>query len=199
METRTVELFKVENLEPVEIRAEEGKPTRLTGYAAVFNAEADLGSFVERIKPGAFAKALASGRDIRALIDHDPMKILARTSASTLRLGENDRGLWVSIDLPDTSYARDLIASVKHGNHRGMSFGFQVAKGGDTWTKEGTRMVRTLNEIGLHEVTATSIPAYSATTLAVRIDPAAVARAQADEKSFEMKMANCRHRVSNVF
>ena len=183
METRSLELFKVEALEALELRAAEGDtPARLSGYAAVFNAEASLGPFVEKIRPGAFAASLGSGKDIRALVDHDPAKILGRTSAGTLRLGENDRGLWVSVDLPDTSYARDLAASVKRGDIKGMSFGFRVAPGGETFTKENGRTVRTLSAIDLFEVTATSVPAYSATALSVRVDPAAVARAAAPEK-----------------
>jgi uncharacterized protein len=191
VETRTLDLFKIETFEPLEFRAAEGnQPARLTGYAAVFNAEADLKAFVERIRPGAFAKSLASGRDIRALVDHDPTKILGRTSAGTLRLGENDKGLWVSIDLPDTSYARDLIANVKHGSHRGMSFGFTVPKGGEVFAKDKGRLVRDLIELDLAEVTATSVPAYTATTLSVRVDPEVLQRAEAAENFPKRRMAN---------
>ena len=42
----------------VEIRSIGGvqaQGRKVTGYAAVFNADADLGEFVERIQPGAFS------------------------------------------------------------------------------------------------------------------------------------------------
>jgi HK97 family phage prohead protease len=198
METRTLELFKLETLEPLELRAAEGdKPARLNGYAAVFNAEADLRAFVEKITPGAFARSIGSGKDIRALVDHDPAKILGRTSAGTLRLGENDRGLWVSVDMPDTSYARDLMASVKRGDIRGMSFGFSIPKGGDSFAKgPDGRTIRTLNQIDLVEVTATSVPAYGATSLSVRVDPTLTERMKAAEIFPRLEMVKRRLALS---
>jgi hypothetical protein len=79
-------------------------PNRLIGYAAVFNSNsADLGGFKERITPGAFRNSIAGGTDIRALVDHDPSKLLGRTNAGTLRVSEDQVGLRVEIDLPDVS------------------------------------------------------------------------------------------------
>lgn len=180
-EIRSIELFDF--TEPVEIRAAEGdKPAQLTGYAAVFNSlSKELApGFRERILPGAFATALASGADIRALVDHDPSKLLGRTSNRTLRVGENDKGLWVSIDLPDTTYARDLAASVKRGDIRGMSFGFKAPKGADRFIREGNVTVRELvQNIDLREVTVTSVPAYGDTSLSLRVDPAVLERISA--------------------
>jgi len=41
-------------------RAEDGTPTKIVGYAVVFDSESvDLGGFVEIIRKGAFTKALA--------------------------------------------------------------------------------------------------------------------------------------------
>ena len=86
----------------IEQRA-DGAGDKLVGYAAVFNSPSqDLGGFREQIAPGAFSQAIAEGADVRALWNHDNSQVLGRTSAGTLSLAEDDRGLRVEIDLPDT-------------------------------------------------------------------------------------------------
>jgi hypothetical protein len=49
-----------------------------------------------------------AGGDIRALVDHDSGRVIGRSKAGTLRLNEDDKGLAVEIDLPDTTDGRDL-------------------------------------------------------------------------------------------
>ena len=136
---------------------------RLEGYAATFNSEARIGSFVETILPGAFRSALAD--DVLALLDHDAGKVLGRTRSGTLRLSEDSRGLAFSLDLPDTAAGRDALALAERGDLGGMSFGFIVPKGGENWTGER----RTLRTVGLKEISVISAwPAYPDTSLALR-------------------------------
>lgn len=173
-EIRNLCLFdKIENTELRVASAET--PNRLVGYAAVFNSlSADLGGFKERIIPGAFKRSVSAGVDIRALVDHDAGKLLGRTANGTLRVSEDQIGLRVEIDVPDTSYGRDTLAMVKRGDVRGMSFGFRVPEGGQRFTKEGGQTIRDLLDLNLKEVTVTSIPAYADTSVhirAARIDP----------------------------
>jgi hypothetical protein len=156
---------------------EAGQPSKLTGYAVVYNSlSADLGGFKERVLPGAFKTALSGGQDIRALVDHDPSKLLGRTSNNTLRLSEDDKGLRFEIDLPDTSYAKDAKALVDRKDVRGMSFGFTVPTGGQRLIKENNANIRELTNINLKEVTVTSIPAYGATSIESRVDPSIAAQ-----------------------
>lgn len=147
-----------------EVRAEA---RTLTGYALTYGDEARIGGGVETIAPGAVTASLAS--DILALVDHDPGKVLGRTRSGTLRLVEDQRGLAFTIELPDTTAARDVLALVERGDAGGMSFGFSVPKGGDDW--QGSR--RTLRRIALHEISViTSHPAYKGTTVEARIEAA---------------------------
>ena len=82
----------------VEARA-EGEPRTLTGYAALYGAEARIGGlFREVIEPGAFRAALARKDDVRALWNHDPNHVLGRSTAGTLVLTEDERGLRVLHD-----------------------------------------------------------------------------------------------------
>jgi hypothetical protein len=149
---------------PVEVRKADDKRT-VAGYAALFNSEADIGgAFREVIAPGAFSGTLAG--DIRALVDHDSGRVIGRSTAGTLRLSEDDKGLAVEIDLPDTTDGRDLAVSLERGDISGMSFGFRVTK--DTWDETGDMPMRTIQAVDLFEVSAVAFPAYDDTSLALR-------------------------------
>ena len=136
---------------------------RIEGYAATFGHEADLGAFRERIKRGAFRDALQG--DVLALLDHDAGKVLGRTRTGTLELREDDRGLAFTLQLPDTAAGRDVLALAERGDLGGMSFGFKVPAGGESWEGE----LRTLNTIDLKEISVVSAwPAYEGTEIALR-------------------------------
>lgn len=171
-ETRALSLYGDEAAE-VRIERVAGKSPRLAGYAARFNVlSRDLGGFRERILPTAFDAALAKGADIRALVDHDHSKLLGRTSAGTLSLGKDERGLWFQLDMPDTQYSRDVQTLVERGDIRGMSFGFRLPRSGERFTREDGSAVRELvQDIDLKEITVTSLPAYEQTSLQLRVDP----------------------------
>lgn len=150
----------------MEIRA-DGDGMSFHGYAAVFGEDSeDLGGFKERIDPGAFAKSLRERkRDIRMFLNHNTDSLLASTRAKTLRLEEDDKGLVVEADLPDTTAGRDLAVLLKRGDVSSMSFGFQVIR--DAWSEDQKQ--RTLREVRLFEVSAiTGWPAYTGTTAHVR-------------------------------
>ncbi|NRQ15775.1 HK97 family phage prohead protease [Ensifer sesbaniae] len=145
-----------------EIRAEGRK---LTGYAATFNTETRILDFHEKIAPGAFAASLRSNPDILALVDHDPSRVLARTKSGTLRLSEDERGLKFELDVPDTSAGRDVLALAARGDLGGMSFGFTVPDGGDSWAGDK----RELRNVVLHEISVVqSFPAYGGTSVQAR-------------------------------
>lgn len=136
---------------------------RLEGYAATFGAVAELGRVRETIAPGAFRASL--GGDILALLDHDAGKVLGRTRSGTLRLSEDSRGLHFALELPHTQPGRDVLALAERHDLGGMSFGFTVPAGGESWQGEQ----RTLTAIRLHEISVVSAwPAYPDTSVAVR-------------------------------
>ena len=165
----------------VELRAadsESDKP-KIRGHAAVFNRESEnLGSstwqFREVIESGAFDDVLKD--DVRALLNHDPNFILARSKAGegTLRIGTDDTGLWYEFDAPDTQAGRDLMESLKRGDIDQSSFSFTVAEGGDRWeeTRVGEGPViakRTITKVArLFDVSPVTYPAYPDATVALR-------------------------------
>jgi HK97 family phage prohead protease len=177
--------------EPIELRAgKDGKPV-LVGYAAKFNSRShDLGGFVEIVAPGAFKTSLANKPDVRALYEHDPAKILGRATAGTLTLAEDGTGLRVEITPPDTTIGRDVLELVKRGDISGMSFGFRTIS--DTWHEDpDKRMVRTLQEVVLNEVSVVGQPAYPQTEIALRsLDRHRQVRQPADRRT--LAAARCR-------
>jgi HK97 family phage prohead protease len=144
-----------------------GDGMSFSGYAAVFNSDSEPLPFVERIAPGAFRRSLKSKNNIRMYLNHDSSMLLATTRAKTLRLMEDERGLKVEADLPDTTVGRDLSTLIQRGDVDSMSFGFSVPPKGDSWSDDG--MVRELKEVRLYEVSVvTGFPAYQATSASVR-------------------------------
>lgn len=147
----------------IDIRA---KGRRLEGYAATFGKPADIGGrFVEEIRQGAFSDTLRGKADVLALVDHDAGRVLARTRSGTLRLAEDSRGLAFDLDIPETSYGRDVLALAERGDLGGMSFGFTVPDGGEH--RDGNR--RELRAVELHEISVVlSWPAYDGTIVHAR-------------------------------
>lgn len=161
MERRT---FPIRELRVVE--GEEGKPPRITGYAAVFNERSvDLGGFVEEIEPGAFKKTLSEG-DVRSLWNHNPDYVLGRTKSGTLVLEEDEFGLRFEASPPDTQWARDAMVTMRRGDVDQASFGFDAIR--DNWRQDGELVVRRLVEVALYDVSPVTFPAYPQTSAEVR-------------------------------
>lgn len=152
-----------------EIRMEgEGESRKVVGYAAVFNSDSEeMWGFRERIAPGAFDSALDVS-DVRALLNHDPNMLLARTASGTLSLSADQRGLYYEFDAPDTTVGNDLLVMLKRGDISQSSFAFTVEE--EEWTeKKGEIPIRTIIRVKrLYDVSPVTYPAYPDTTAAKR-------------------------------
>lgn len=158
------------SMEVRELRADtvgDADSTTITGYAAVFNEETDLGYFREVVKPGAFKRAIKDGQDVRALWNHDPNYILGRTKSGTLKLEEDKRGLRIEITPPRTNFADDLIESIRRGDVDQMSFAFTAVE--ETWTeRKDEPALRELIDVNLYDISPVTYPAYDTTSVGVR-------------------------------
>lgn len=163
IERRSYELQEIQ----FDTRAENAPVIR--GHAAVFNGLSEnLGGFRETIAPGAFAEAIERD-DVRALLNHDPSIVLGRNTAGTLRLSEDETGLAIEIDPPDTQAGRDLLVSLERRDITQMSFGFSVMPGGQDWAEDDDGMtIRTLTSLRLFDVSPVAFPAYPQTDIAAR-------------------------------
>ncbi len=156
---------------PCEFRvASSGR--RLEGYAAVFASPAHIGGFTESVRAGAFAASLASGRDVLALQDHDPAKLLGRTRSGTLKLAEDTRGLHFDLALPDTAIGRDILALAERSDLGGMSFGFRTRRPGRRLPGTPRAIKGNCGRSTLHEISVVCAwPAYGQTTVSARARP----------------------------
>jgi hypothetical protein len=141
----------------------------IEGHAAVFDSWSEpLGGifpFKEKVRKGAFKDSIKRD-DIRALFNHDPNYVLGRNRSGTLELEEDDVGLRVRISPPDTSWARDIVTSIKRGDISQMSIGFIVEE--DEWSSEEDIDTRELRKVQLFDVSPVTFPAYTATDVGVR-------------------------------
>lgn len=154
----------------VEARAaNDGTSRRIAGYGATFDEWTQIGpsswGFRERIAPGAFTKTIGEA-DVRAMFNHDPNYLLGRTSAGTLRLAEDDKGLAYDLDVnPDDPQALSVHAKVARGDVTGSSFWFRVLR--EEWvdaeSTDSGMDERTIFEVELFETGPVSFPAYEST------------------------------------
>lgn len=155
----------------VEVR-EDGQNT-IRGYAALYDTEAVIGGlFRERIAPGAFRSVLATNPDVRALFNHNDDIVLGRTSAGTLRVWEDERGLGYELTPnPMDTEAMNVVARLKRGDVNQSSYGFAVPKDGQEWQRAtpGTLPLRTITKFEeLRDVSPVTFPAFADTTAEAR-------------------------------
>lgn len=154
----------------------------ISGTAVVFNRFSQPMPFVEVISDQAFNGVDLS--DVKLLYSHDFGNILARTDAGTLTIDVNEDGLDFTATLPDTQLEHDVYTDILNGNLKGMSFGFTIDD--DSWSVENGVQVHTINQIGLvEEISITSLPAYTETSLMVQrsLDKIATQSSESNESN----------------
>ena len=152
----------------------------IDGYAIVFNQRSEvmldwtdegIRRFVEVVDPSAVDEALLLSSDIRALIEHNRERLLARYNkgVGTLSLTIDEHGLRYSFDAPNTADGDYAVEMVGRGDISGSSFAFRAKDSDTEWAKEGNLWVRTIKRFSLlRDVTITTDPAYTQTEVSVR-------------------------------
>jgi HK97 family phage prohead protease len=138
----------------------------ITGYAAKYNSETDLGYIREVIMPNAFDEVLQD--DVRALLNHDESSILGRTKSGTLRIWADGIGLGyeVKLDKRNTDHMNTYY-SIQRGDISQSSFAFIVKE--QSWEKgEQTNLRKIMKVERLFDVSPVTYPAYNDTSVASR-------------------------------
>lgn len=121
------------------------------------------GEFVEQIRSGTWQKAITQNNDIPMLLNHDKSRKLASTKDGTLKLTEDNIGLYAEARVYDPV----VMQKAKENKLVGWSFGFRKEK--DSWGKTDDGIDRRyLDEITLTEVSIlddSRTPAYYGTSV----------------------------------
>lgn len=160
---------------PVDVSTRTDGQQYITGYSAVFYSADRKGSeyqlwedCVERIREGAFDRAISEGHDARALFNHDANNLLGRVSNKTCRLSVDKIGLKYEIDvnMADPDHTR-VVEKIKRGDLTGSSFAFRPLR--TTWEdKDGQVGVRWIEDLQLYDVGPVVYPAYEGSTTGLR-------------------------------
>lgn len=154
-----------------EIRADSTQDQNnvLVGTPIVFDKPTlindKFGSYIEIIKRSAIDPEILN--DTALLYNHDVNQIPLARSPETMKLEKTTTEINMRAALPDTTTGKEVYSAVKRRDIKGMSFAFQVPKGGDEFNPETN--TRTINRIEkLYEVSVTPFPAYAETSVEAR-------------------------------
>jgi len=151
----------------IEVRSQDDGMVRVSGYAAVFGEETNIaGMFTEVIEAGAFKNAISRQDDVVFLVNHDGLP-LARTRSNTLRLTEDERGLYIETDLdPSDPDVRAILPKMRRGDLDKMSFAFMPTR--QMWDDRGGLPKRIVQDVELFDVSVVTTPAYQGTEIGLR-------------------------------
>lgn len=139
--------FKAENVK------EDGT---FTGYGSIFG---NVDSYREIVAPGAFKSSIARIKEnsevLPVLWQHNPDQPIGGYT----EVSEDDRGLKMAGFLlkDDVALAREAYALMKARVVKGLSIGYYVPKGGDSYDEKTG--IRTLHEVDLRETSVVTFPA----------------------------------------
>lgn len=152
-----------------ETRDGEDGSAHISGYFAVFGSNYEIApGMSESIKPGAFSRTLGENPDVRALVNHDSTLVLGRTKAGTLKLRQDEIGLFGDVTInPKDVDAMNLYERVKRGDVDQCSFGFAIRSEETDILPDGS-VHWTITDVDLYEVSACTFPAYQATSISAR-------------------------------
>lgn len=152
----------------------------IEGYAVVFNKESRImfdpqtkRFFIEIIRPSAVTDADFRNWDIKALMEHDKYRLLARSfnGSGTLSLSVDEYGVKYRFDAPKTVEGDNAVELIRRRDIFGSSFAYTAnEKTGVIYTKRNDGLLlREVNKFDrMFDVSPVSDPAYFGTDVNVR-------------------------------
>ena len=192
----------------MEMRAadDDGDDYIVEGYATTFNEPYLLFSepgyrVFEQVDRNAFDGCDMS--DVIMQYDHEG-RVFARMSNGTLTCTPTDRGLLTRALLGGTEIGRQLYDEIKGGYTTKMSFAFTVAEDERTIIENAetgeVEVTRTITRIGkLYDVSAVSLPANPATSIAARTyGEGVIAEVKAERQRAEEELNTKRKLIATI-
>ena len=142
------------------------------------------GKMVEVIEQGAFQRAIDAAVDgVKMLLDHNPSRLLASTSDSTLSVHEDEIGLRAEALVTDP----EVIEGARAGRLRGWSFNMRNVK--DEVEERAEELpLRHVKAFDMDEITLAmnKVPVYSATSVEIRAEEAEDVEERASVEAVEL-------------
>lgn len=129
-----------------------------------------MGQFVERIRKGAFTRALEREKNVDWLLNHE--RKIGSTSDGSIELTEDAIGLHARARTNDA----EIVEKARNGELVGWSFGFYDRDVENKRDEDGFPL-RDVKDLDLEEVSIldnTKTPAYDGTLVAVRSDESSI-------------------------
>lgn len=142
----------------------------IEGYPIIYDVYADIWGFREIIRPGAAAEALKHSDEL-VLWDHESSQPMARRSAGTLEVKEDEKGVSIRADVSKTIWGRNGFEAIQNEVINRMSFAFDVEE--DKWRWDEVEDIRVetreiLSFATLYDYSPVSYPAYKETVVMAR-------------------------------
>lgn len=155
----------------LEMREDDGAMI-IEGYPIVYEVYAPIWGWREIIRRGAAGPALTRSDEL-VLWDHESSQPMARRSAGTLEVREDEKGVFIRADVSKTRWGRDGYESIRAGVTTQMSFAFDIAAEGQRWVTDEIAGVevdtREITEFGqIYDYSPVSYPAYKQTIVDAR-------------------------------
>lgn len=187
------------------IADDDGQDYIVEGYATTFNEpyllwREDNYTVYEQVDRNAFANTDMS--DVIFQYNHEG-RVFARMSNGTLTCTPDEHGLLTRAMLGGTEIGRELFEEIKGGYTNKMSFGFRVEEDArEIVEKDDGEVIitRTINKISrLYDVSAVSIPANPATSIAARTyGEGVIAEAKAERQRVEEELTAKRKLIALI-
>ena len=187
------------------IADDDGQDYIVEGYATTFNEpyllwREDNYTVYEQVDRNAFANTDMS--DVIFQYNHEG-RVFARMSNGTLTCTPDEHGLLTRALLGGTEIGRELFEEIKGGYTNKMSFGFRVEEDArEIVEKDDGEVIitRTINKISrLYDVSAVSIPANPATSIAARTyGEGVIAEAKAERQRAEEELTAKRKLIALI-
>ena len=158
----------------------ESDSRTIEGYAVVFEKESRMmfdfwkgKKFVEVIKRGAVTDEDLAKWDIKALLEHDKSRLLARSynGRGSLTLSVDDYGLKYRFEAPNTVDGDTALELIRRRDMFGSSFAFTADDTKNvkyTKREDGSLLREVAKFSGMYDVSVVTDPAFFGTDVTVR-------------------------------
>lgn len=185
-----------------------GEGRIIEGYAVVFGQESRVmydeekqRAFVEIIEKRAITEELLRSCDVKALIEHNKQRLLARSNhgGGTLMLELDDYGLKYRFNAPNTPDGDYAVEMIKRGDIFGSSFAYfanDKDKSKVSYSMKDGLLTRTVHRIDrITDISPVSDPAFFGTDVTVRSMDDMIAELSGENREYLVELNNLRKSI----